>query len=211
MFVVTADQDASSRSGEQVEAVLAHLAGAAWAPAAAEQMLLPFQRTVGDEIQGVFAGAGACLDAVLELQRQQQWAVGVGIGTATLADEARASGGPAFVRARTAVERARSKAVTVPLAVCADGADDGEQHRAEEAEALLQLIAAVVRRRSKAGWEVVDRLRAGATTHRQVARDLGVSAQAVGQRLRVALWAEERAVHPLAIRLLTDLDAGAGP
>ncbi|HLS24874.1 MAG TPA: hypothetical protein VK063_03260 [Beutenbergiaceae bacterium] len=208
MFVVTADQDKSSVAGEQVEAVLAHLERTVVRPGSGAQarMLLPFQRTVGDEIQGVFSDARACLDAALELQRLQQWAVGIGIGAGTLAREARASGGPAFVHARTAVERARSKAVTVPLALAAEA----QEQYIVDTEALLQLLSAVVRRRSEAGWEVVDRLRAGAATYREVAKDLGISAQAVGQRLRVALWSEERAVHPLAVRLLGELDEGTG-
>ena len=180
MWVITADQDASSRTGDRVEQILAHLE-----PVVGPQgVLLPFQRTVGDEIQAVFDSAATCLQAAFELQRAQRWAVGIGIGTADLATEARASTGPAFVRARRAVERASSKAVSVPLALeAADGAPDKSDEAAavRDTEALLQLLAAVVRRRSEAGWAVVDRLRGGARTHREIATDLGVSPQAVGR------------------------------
>lgn len=199
MFVITADQDGSRRTGDRVDQILAHLSDAL----DPGDLLLPFQRTVGDEIQAVFAAAGPCLSAALELQRHQRWAVGIGIGPGSLADEARASTGPAFVHARTAVDRASSKAVTVPVAVQADHPEPGQ---VMHVEALVQLLSAVVRRRSEAGWEVADRLCAGALTHREVAESLGISPQAVGQRLRVALWAEEVAVHPLAIALLDELD-----
>ncbi|MGC0271539.1 hypothetical protein ACO0LV_00890 [Pseudactinotalea sp. Z1739] len=202
MFVITADQDASSRTGDKVEQILRRMARAI----PAQDVVLPFQRTVGDEIQAVFDSAPVVLASALELTRAQDWAVGIGIGAVDLAEEARSSSGAAFVCARTAVERASSKAVTVPLAVVADGVDEGA---ADEAEALVQLLAAVVRRRSDAGWEVADLLRDGAGSQRAVATELGITPQAVGQRLRVALWSEEQAVHPLAARLLAGLDRSA--
>lgn len=203
MFVITADQDSSSRTGDKVEQILTRMARAI----PAQDVLLPFQRTVGDEIQAVFDSAPVVLASALELARAQDWAVGIGIGSVDLADEARSSSGAAFVCARTAVERASSKAVTVPLAVVAEGAD---QEAAGEVEALVQLLVAVVRRRSDAGWEVADLLRDGAGSQRAVAAELGITPQAVGQRLRVALWSEEQAVHPLAVRLLAGLDQAGG-
>ena len=66
MFVITADQDASRRVGDQVEAILEHLQQAV----PAQGKVLGFERTVGDEIQAVFNAAEACLGAALELQRQ---------------------------------------------------------------------------------------------------------------------------------------------
>ena len=96
----------------------------------------------------------------------------------------------------------------VPLAV--EGAD---RVAAADAEAVLTLVAAVGERRTPAGWEVIDALRApgadGRVGGRQqdVAQRLGVSQQAVSQRLRTTLWAEELAARPLAARLL--LAAGA--
>ncbi|MCZ2264312.1 hypothetical protein IRJ14_17125, partial [Isoptericola sp. QY 916] len=62
----------------------------------------------------------------------------------------------------------------------------------------------VVARRSAAGWEAVDTLVAqrGPAPQRASAAALGVSEQAVSQRLRAALWAEDAAARPLAARLL---------
>lgn len=198
MIVITADQRGSRRGEDLVDAALHELGGL---PAAA-RLALPFERTVGDEVQGVLIDPADAVDVVLHMQRLGEWSVGVGVGSGALADTARASSGQAFVHAREAVERAKSKASPVPIALSGDDAE-----RAREAEALLRLLAAVVRRRGVQGWEVVDRFRAGAATGREIARDLGISPQAVSARRRAAMWDEEKGVRPLAARLLAELDA----
>ena|SRR5690606_9749563 len=198
MFVMTADQKASRSRGDAVPGLLD--AVAEWrGRQSADPFVLPVERTVGDEVQGVLADPHAVVGLVLLLQRLGGWSVGVGAGPVVepLAESAPASAGEAFILARAAVERARGRSVSVPLAV--DGVATGA---AEEAEALLQLLAAVVRRRSDAGWEVVDLLAEGGT-QRAAAERLGISAQAVSQRLDAALWQEEVRLHPLAARLLT--------
>ncbi|UFU04737.1 hypothetical protein [Ruania halotolerans] len=201
MFVITADQDNSRHSSDQVPALLAALAEFT---SDADGVALGFERTVGDEVQGVLTDARTTLVIALALQRRQEWSVGIGVGAASLplAETARASTGPAFLHARDAVERARGRTVPVPLALEASDAA-----AAEECEALLQLLTVIVRRRSDAGWEAIDLLSAGDRTAKDVAEQLGISPQAVSDRLRAAMWEEERAVHPLAVRLLADLDA----
>ena len=200
MFVITADQDSSRRTGERVDALLSTLA----AVIEAEQLpgvLRPFERTVGDEVQAVLSDPASTVRLTLELQRLQEWAVGIGVGEADhLAASARASSGPAFIRAREAVERAGGRAVPTPVAVVAADA------AARDAEALLQLMAAVLRRRSDAGWEMIDaRLRA--PTARAAAEELGISPQAASQRLQAALWEVVRGVEPLAAGLLHTLES----
>lgn len=205
MLVMTIDQRASRRRGDLVEDVLTSLAGrVAAAPAAHGTLVLPFERTAGDEVQGLLEGPELVVDLALHLQRLGGWSVGIGLGAVDrpLGPSSRASSGPAFVAARDAVERARSKASPVPLAVT--GPRPGP---AREAEAVLQLLAAVVRRRTPSGWEAVDAV-AGARTQREAAARLGISAQAVSQRLRTALWEEELAVRPVVARLLGTADAG---
>ena len=66
---------------------------------------------------------------------------------------------------------------------------------------MLQLLASVVRRRSIAGWEVADLLTNG-TTQRDVATRLGISEQAVSQRVASAMIDEERRARPVAVVLL---------
>lgn len=200
MFVITADQDGSRRTGERVASLLTEL-DALIADDQLPGVLLPFERTVGDEVQAVLSEPATALALTLHLQRMQEWSVGIGVGAAEqLADTARASSGPAFLRAREAVERAKSKAVPAPVAVV--GADPAPSR---DAEALLQLMAAVVRRRSDAGWEMIDTRQAHPTA-RAAAAALGISPQAASQRLQTALWDEIRGVEPLAVSLLRALD-----
>ncbi|SKC71354.1 SatD family protein [Krasilnikoviella flava] len=214
MIVVTADQRGSRRGVDRVPEALAIVAARS---AARPGVVLPFDRTVGDEVQGVLDatddGAALTVDLVLELVRDGGWSVGIGLGGVVrpLPAASRAASGPAFVRARTAVERARRRGRgSVPVAVV--GPDEEPRATvAADAQALLHLLGAVVARRSPAGWEAVDTLVAqrGPAPQRASAAVLRVSEQAVSQRLRAALWAEDAAVRPLAARLLRA--AGAEP
>lgn len=201
---MTVDQQASRRRGDRVPELLERLS-AHLGHRAPDAVVRPFERTVGDEVQGVLDDASAVVDCALALQRWEGWSVGIGAGAVDepLAASTRASSGEAFVAARTAVERARSRAVTMPLAVA--GADPAA---ATAAEAVLQLLAAVASRRTAAGWAAIDAT--AGRTQREAAGDLGISAQAVSQRLRTALWDEEVAVRPVAARLLEDAATPAG-
>lgn len=196
MFVMTVDQKSSQTTGDAVPALLERVAD--WQTGREDPFVLPMVRTVGDEVQAVLADAADVVDLALLLQRLGTWSVGIGAGAVIepLADTAAASAGPAFVHAREAVERARGRAVSAPLAVV--GADDTA---ADDAEGLLQLLAVIVRRRSAEGWQVID-LMGTASTQRQAAEELGISPQAVSQRLAAATWQEEQRLHPLAARLL---------
>ena len=77
---------------------------------------------------------------------------------------------------------------------------------ARDAESVLTLLGAVITRRSPAGWAVVDAFGTlgQEATQDAVAAYLGVTQQAVSQRLRAAMWAEEVAARPVAARLLTE-------
>ncbi|MFV0426376.1 MAG: hypothetical protein ACK5KU_04975, partial [Beutenbergiaceae bacterium] len=111
MFVLTADQRASTKAGERVEELLAALPDLPGLVRGAE-------RTVGDEVQAVLDDPGDTLRLALLLQRLGNWATGIGVGDIdNLAATSRASSGPAFIHAREAVERAKSRSVPVPIAV----------------------------------------------------------------------------------------------
>jgi len=196
MFVITADQRASTRTGEHVAALTESLRP--WLATWASGIALPLERTVGDEVQIVLSSADAALDLALTLARERNWSVGIGAGRVEqpLGESARVSSGPAFVAARRAVERAKLKSEPVPVVVAG-----GHEDAAEAATAVLQLLASVVRRRSVEGWEVADLLAAGAT-QREAAARLGISAQAVSQRVASAMIGEERRARPVAIRLI---------
>lgn len=213
MFVLTVDQQRSTTRGDRVPELLAateRWAGRLGEVAGSGGIELPFERTVGDEVQAVVSSPAAALVLTLEIVRLGGWRTGLGVGEVhvPLPDHSREASGPAFVRARAAIDRAKRRSSAVPVAV--QGPDGSAS---ADVEALLHLLGAVVGRRSAAGWEVVDLLveiesAGGDPTQREVARSLGVSEQAVSQRLRAALWAEERAARPLAVRLLGELDAG---
>lgn len=191
VFVMTIDQRGSRRGPDLVESVLGDLAGR-------RRVVRAFERTAGDEIQGLLDDATVVVDLALRLARDQAWSIGIGAGGVRqpVPKSVRAGSGPAFEHARTAVERA--KAAGPHLAV------EGEDaKRAREAGDLLAALASIVQRRSAAGWEVVDLLAQG-LTQREAASRLGITAQAVNQRARTAWWHHEQDLRPLAARLLSE-------
>jgi len=202
MFVMTIDQQGSTHRGDHVAALLAQL-DELELTAPAEGFVRGFERTVGDEVQAVLDDPARAVTVALAVLRLGGWSIGIGAGPVNtpLPASTREASGAAFVLAREAVERAKSRSTAVPVAV-----EGAEAERAVEAEALLRLLGAVVIRRSDAGWAAVDRLALGAKTQKDVAKSLGVTEQAVSQRLRSAMWAEESAVHPLAARLLAEAE-----
>ncbi len=70
---------------------------------------------------------------------------------------------------------------------------------------VLDLMALLVQRRSPEGWAAVELLAAG-HTQSSAAEALGVSKQAVSQRLRTTAWQQEQAGRALAATLLTEAD-----
>jgi hypothetical protein len=201
VLVLTIDQRGSRRVGDRVEELLATLGDDV--PATTPGVVRPLERTVGDEVQLVLDDAPLAVELALTVLRTGGWSVGIGAGPVDLPLPAstRAGSGPAFVHARAAVERAKARPGPVPLGVVGP-----DRRAAADAEAVLTLVGAVAARRTPAGWQVIDALRAAGAGARQddVAARLGITQQAVSQRLRTALWSEEQAARPLAARLLTD-------
>ncbi|PWD49749.1 hypothetical protein C8046_02565 [Serinibacter arcticus] len=207
MFVLTIDQRASRSNPDHVPELLEDLT----ARLEDDVVLLPFVRTVGDEVQGVLSDPVAVVDLVLHLARTGGWSVGVGAGAGELASAADggapASSGAAFVHARTAVERAKGRTVANDLAVHADDAV-----AAARAEAVLQLLASVVRRRTATQWRALDLLERPGATGVEVAAALGVTPQNVSKLGRDALWQEEQDARAVAAHLLLAADpAWGGP
>src|SRR3712207_2737912 len=189
MFVLTVDQRQSRSQADRVDHALAALGGVA--------TRLPFTRTVGDEFQGALENPLSVVDAILILVRSPQWHVGLGIGPVQqpLPDDVRSARGPAFVAARTAVDRAKHE----PTHLCVETAADGVDR--QDAEAVLQLLATLLGRRTQEGWQAVDLVQSTGSRTAAAAR-LGISRQAVGQRLQAAGWTAEQRVVPTLGRLL---------
>jgi hypothetical protein len=141
-----------------------------------------FERTAGDEIQGVMSSAEAVVDVVLSLVRMGTWTIGIGVGAARepLPSSTRAGQGEVFVRA--------------------------DDPRAERAGTALILLAALLRRRSRLGWEAADMVSSGCS-RAEAAQRLGVSPAAISYRLQAAGWAEEERGRILAAALLAAADA----
>lgn len=200
MFVLTIDQTGSRSAEDRIPELLRLLRPV--------DTVLPWERSVGDEAQGVLKHADAVVDAALRCLRDGGWYVGVGIGAVELPlpRSPREARGPAFVAARRAVDRAKKTGDRAPLAV------EGPEGAAE-AEGVLALLGRHVQGRSAADWRILDLLQAGERgTQTAVARALGISPQAVSKAVARAAWHEELAVRPALARLLTWADAGVpGP
>lgn len=196
VFVLTLDQRFSRRRSDEVEALLTRLN----AERVRDRLHRPFERTAGDEAQGVVADPAALVDLGVGLLRADGWHIGLGIGTVDepLPASTRAGRGPAFVRARQAVNRAK----TAPHRISVVGADD---YRAEHVETVFWLLAAVLARRSERGWEVADLLAQG-RTRGDVAETLGISPSAVSQRAQAAGVVEEQRARALLAHLLAAAD-----
>lgn len=195
MFVLTVDQRHSRREADRVEALLGRLA------TRAETFLRPFERTAGDEVQGILERPEDVVPLTLALVREGTWSIGIGVGPVNgpLPPSTRAGSGPAFTLARDAVTRAKSR----PSGVVVLGTT---AETTRHAQAVLDLLAAVADRRTPLGWEAVDLASAG-LNQVEIAARLGVSKQAVSQRLRAAEWHLEPEGRALAVHLLSVADA----
>lgn len=191
MFVITADQVGSRRGHDRVTDALRMLNR--------RELVLPAERTAGDELQLVTDDAATALDIMLNLVRDGQWSVGCGIGPVDqpLPGSTREATGPAFIAARAGVDRAKRRAGRAVIVGHAS-ADEGSELGPRDLQAVLELLLTFRERRSDHGWELYDLLREGMTQAEAAAR-LGVTPQAASRRAQVAgLRVETAAVTALA-------------
>ncbi len=222
MYVMTIDQRGSTGDIDRVPGLLKELSALSTAGR--------FERSVGDEVQGVVERADEVVEIALHALRSGRWYVGIGVGEVDLPLPAspREGSGPAFVAARTAVDRAKGAAAHVPLAVVAGrgrrrasatvsaaaaaDADHGfrEAKACANAEAVLRLIGRLVQDRTAAQWKVLDVLRTVRLgthgthgTQKIAAQRLGITEQSVSRAVLRSGWQEEWAARPAAELLLT--------
>lgn len=222
MYVMTIDQRGSTGDIDRVPGLLKELAAISTAGR--------FERSVGDEVQGVVERAEEVVEITLHALRSGRWYVGIGVGEVDLPLPAspREGSGPAFVAARTAVDRAKGAAAHVPVAVVAGrgrrrasaalsaaAAADGtiasrEAKACANAEAVLRLIGRLVQDRTAAQWKVLDVLRSVRLgthgthgTQKIAAQRLGITEQSVSRAVLRSGWQEEWAARPAAELLLT--------
>lgn len=130
---------------------------------------------------------------VLALLSAGDWAIGIGICTRGDVEEA-------AVAARAVVGKG-GKAGTVKTRIRSD--NPRGKSCAEDIEAAFTLLHHVISRRSPEGREATQLVRAG-YTQVEAAQELGISKQAINQRLAAAGWHAESAGWSLVVHLLED-------
>lgn len=194
MFVITADQVDSRHSPDLVASTITRLdthfnTGLA----------LPVDRNAGDELQALVLDAHTALAVTLELTRSGEWSVGLGAGAVELplAASTRESRGPAFVAARDAVSAAKKS----PSRFAFRAEETNKEVDGSDFDALMALLLAIRERRTPHGWEVYDLLEAG-RTQKSAAAVLGITPQAVSDRMSVAQVRIDLDAHAPLARLL---------
>ncbi|BAS08234.1 hypothetical protein AHiyo4_16560 [Arthrobacter sp. Hiyo4] len=209
MYVLTIDQRGSTADVDRVPDLIAALR--ALTPA-------PFERSVGDELQGVVEHAEDVVEIALYALRSGHWYVGIGIGPYSspraevpgrfrerLCGSAKSRG----TRQRLGWSRAIVGGVRQYWPWTGDASPrQGRAMASANAQAVLRLIGRVVQQRTPAQWRVVDRLRAlqgGEGKHgsqKHVAQELGITEQSVSRAVLRSGWLEEWAARPAAAMLL---------
>jgi hypothetical protein len=203
--VLTVDQRGSTRHAatDRVPDTLLALADPA-RTGGAPTLLREFERTAGDEFQGVLDDPTSLTTVLERLLREDVWNIGLGFGVVDtpLPASTRAGRGPAFVHARDAVSAAKSSLWR--LRVEGDRPDD-----VRRLETVLLLWASVLARRTERGWEVADLVDAG-LRYDDAAQRLGITQSAVSQRAQAAGIVEglraRELVRDLAAGLLSGED-----
>ena len=194
--VLTVDQRGSRTSPDLVPGAIAALADV--------PLLRPFERTAGDEFQGVVDDPASLARVAERLLREDRWNIGIGIGPVDepLPDHARAGSGAAYLHARHAVTAAKNS----PWHLRVSGDDPGVR----ALETTLWLWAAVLSRRTARGWEAADLVDQG-LSYEETGRRLGVSQSAVSQRAQAAGIVEGRRARELATELAAGLRGRPSP
>ena len=188
--VLTVDQRGSRTGDDLVPATLEALAPV--------DLLLPFERTAGDEFQGVLADPASLAPVLEALLREDSWNIGIGVGEVErpLPPHARAGRGPAYLHARQAVTSAKNSPWHLRV--------EGESPDARALETTLWLWAAVLARRTSRGWDVADLVDQG-LSYDEAGQRLGISQSAVSQRAQAAGIVEGRRARELVTHLASRL------
>jgi hypothetical protein len=196
VVVLTVDQRASRTTPDLVPEALAGLSGLS--------LRLPFERTVGDEIQGVLDDPDVLPRAIELLLRADCWNIGLGVGDVDepRPESARAGRGPAYLNARDAVTAAKNSPWHLRVV--------GDDRTGRDLESVLWLWAAVLDRRTEKGWEVTDLIDQG-LSYDEAGQRLGISQSAVSQRAQAAGLVEGRRAREVVSHLAARLLGKEGP
>ncbi|EEH63376.1 hypothetical protein HMPREF0044_1300 [Gleimia coleocanis DSM 15436] len=194
MYVITADQKKSTKT--KVDLV----------PKALQELkiiktVLPFERTVGDEIQGVIKDSEEALKAIKIIVAMGEWHCGLGVGNANLnnATKTTEATGEAFVKARHAVEEAKKHYLGLAVQ------SDAKTTTVSQLEALLRTKAILVSGRSQRQKEIIEKREALASAN-EVAEKLKLSKGTISKSLRTSNWEVETSTDSLALSLMEEID-----
>lgn len=203
MFVITADQIDSRTDVDRSPTTLTSLN-----ERFAADLVLPADQTAGDEIQVLTTSGSAAFEIVLDLSRSGAWSIGLGVGAVRhpLPDAARKATGPAFFAARDAIDAAKRSEPRFALRA----AEDSGLINAADVEPYIRLLLVLHARRSAQAWEVIDLVATG-MTQKRAAEHLGISAAAVSQRLKAAMWSIDDDAHAAIVKLLDVLNVSIHP
>lgn len=164
-----------------------------------------FERTAGDEIQGVVADPKAVYAVVRMLLRDAAWYIGIGHGSIDQPIPVRAAegGGSAYWVARDAVNLAKTKRASTPIAFVSH--THGEL--ASDLNGLLQLLGFVLVERSAAAWQAIDLITTSygtpnGVTQKLAAQTLGITPAAMSARLSNAGLNQELEAQPVFLKML---------
>ena len=203
MFVLTIDQQDSRSSDDAVPRILDVLSPI--------DTVVPFARTIGDEVQGVLDDPDAVAEAVRRIGIDSGWHIGIGIGEVErpLPETTIEGRGAAFYAARQAVEAAKSAPANLVVSADPDG-----DHRGLAEAALRLLISTLAELRSHSRGYVGFRLDHPDATPAEIAAEFDVSQQAVSRVLSagpadIVAGAERLARHHLAQHHLAQSEGAA--
>ncbi|MDO5077435.1 MarR family transcriptional regulator [Corynebacterium sp.] len=142
-----------------------------------------------EDICAVIASAQAATDTTMALLAAGDWAVGIGISAR--AERAKDIAGAALGK--------HARSGTVKVRIDARGGEAAA--RATDVAAVFTLLGHVLAKRSPEGREATALMRSGLNQN-EAARELGISKQAMSQRLQAAGWQAETAGWELAVHML---------
>ncbi|WP_193095915.1 hypothetical protein [Brevibacterium sp. FME17] len=177
MYVMTIDQRGSRDRTDEVPGLLEILARV--------ETQRGFERTIGDEVQGVLSSAEQVTLAVRLLAAQTGWHIGIGIGPVeTPLPASTAEGrGEAFYAARRAVEAAKGAPAHLVVDPTTEQSDPATE-QSQLAESALRLIVWTFENiRSQSRRYIERRLDRPESTQHDIAEHFDVSQQAVSRVL----------------------------
>ncbi|AJK68884.1 hypothetical protein [Corynebacterium marinum] len=155
-----------------------------------------FQVLGVEDICAVVESPEALCDTVMALLSDGSWAIGIGIVPGTSDEQLTRDTASGSLRGG-------ARAATVKVAALPKGTST----LAEDIAAVFALMGHVLAKRTTEGREATSLVRSGLNQN-EAAEELGISKQAMSQRLQAAGWQAETAGWRLAVNLLTRADAG---